>query len=124
MGPGIQYRGFIRDEYKLAGIRRRINDELSDSDGGAHCAEFCFGGNRNGCRPSAHQGFYPEGQRFGRQYLGGFDTLGAIVVLPLSIIVAVMLISQGVIQNLDPYVTAHTIEGAKQVIPMGPAATR
>jgi potassium-transporting ATPase potassium-binding subunit len=46
------------------------------------------------------------------------------VLLPLSIILALVLISQGVIQNLYPYVTAHTLEGFKQVIPMGPAASQ
>jgi K+-transporting ATPase ATPase A chain len=46
------------------------------------------------------------------------------VLLPLSIIVFVLLISQGVIQNLDPYVTAHTLEGSKQMIPMGPTASQ
>ena len=46
------------------------------------------------------------------------------VLLPLSIIVAIILISQGVIQNLSAYVTAQTIEGAKQTIPMGPAASQ
>ena len=46
------------------------------------------------------------------------------VLLPLSIILAVVLISQGVIQNLHSYVTAQTLEGSKQVIPMGPAASQ
>ena len=46
------------------------------------------------------------------------------VLLPLSLVVAVLLISQGVIQNLLPYVTATTMEGAKQIIPMGPAASQ
>ncbi len=46
------------------------------------------------------------------------------VLLPLSIILAVVLISQGVIQNLHSYVTGQTLEGTKQVIPMGPAASQ
>lgn len=46
------------------------------------------------------------------------------VLLPLSIILALMLISRGVIQNLDAYVSAQTLEGSKQVIPMGPAASQ
>jgi K+-transporting ATPase ATPase A chain len=46
------------------------------------------------------------------------------VLLPLSIIVALLLASQGVVQNLASYVTADTVEGAKQVIPMGPAASQ
>ncbi|MBP7737734.1 MAG: potassium-transporting ATPase subunit KdpA [Spirochaetes bacterium] len=46
------------------------------------------------------------------------------VLLPLSIILAIALMSQGVIQNLRPYVEAQTLEGAKQTIPMGPAASQ
>ncbi len=46
------------------------------------------------------------------------------VLLPLSFILAIMLVSQGVIQNLNPYVTCTTLEGGKQIIPMGPAASQ
>ncbi len=46
------------------------------------------------------------------------------VLLPLSIILAVFLVSQGVVQNFSHYVTAHTVEGVEQVIPMGPAASQ
>lgn len=46
------------------------------------------------------------------------------VLLPLSLILAVLLISQGVVQNFSSYVTAKTLEGAEQVLPMGPAASQ
>ncbi len=46
------------------------------------------------------------------------------ILLPLSIILAVVLIGQGVVQNFAHYVTAHTIEGAEQILPMGPAASQ
>lgn len=46
------------------------------------------------------------------------------VLLPLSIIVTLILISQGVIQNLNGYVHATTLEGGEQVLPMGPAASQ
>ena len=45
------------------------------------------------------------------------------VWIPLSFIVVFPLISQGVIQNFDPYAVAHTLEGGVQLIPGGPAAT-
>ena len=44
------------------------------------------------------------------------------VLLPLSILFAVILVSQGVVQNFNAYATAHTLQGSQQVIPMGPAA--
>jgi K+-transporting ATPase ATPase A chain len=46
------------------------------------------------------------------------------VLLPLSIIIAILLIGQGVIQNLHPYETVHTLTGTQQVLPMGPAASQ
>jgi K+-transporting ATPase ATPase A chain len=62
------------------------------------------------------------------QTLGNFwvDLTRTIVylLLPLSIIFTLFLISQGVIQNLNSYVEATTIEGAQQVIPMGPVASQ
>jgi K+-transporting ATPase ATPase A chain len=52
-------------------------------------------------------------------------TRGAVyVLLPLSIAGALFLCSQGVIQNLKPYTTVTTIEGAKQTIPQGPVASQ
>lgn len=46
------------------------------------------------------------------------------VLLPLSLILAVILVGQGVVQNDSPYVAAQTLEGAAQMIPMGPAASQ
>jgi K+-transporting ATPase ATPase A chain len=44
--------------------------------------------------------------------------------LPLSLIGAMFLCSQGVIQNLHPYTKATTVEGATQVIAQGPVASQ
>jgi potassium-transporting ATPase potassium-binding subunit len=46
------------------------------------------------------------------------------VLLPLSIIGALFLCSQGVIQNLKPYTNVTTVEGAKQTIAQGPVASQ
>src|SRR5882672_1828232 len=46
------------------------------------------------------------------------------VLLPLSIIGGLLFVSQGVIQNLHPYTTVSTVEGAKQVIAQGPVASQ
>jgi len=46
------------------------------------------------------------------------------VLLPLSLLFALFLVSQGVIQNFDPYQTVHTLEGATQTLPMGPVASQ
>jgi potassium-transporting ATPase potassium-binding subunit len=46
------------------------------------------------------------------------------VLLPLSIVFALVFASQGVIQNLSPYQEVTTVEGAKQVLAMGPVASQ
>jgi K+-transporting ATPase ATPase A chain len=43
------------------------------------------------------------------------------ILLPLSALLALLLVSQGVIQNLDPYIA---VSGSNQVLPMGPAASQ
>jgi potassium-transporting ATPase potassium-binding subunit len=46
------------------------------------------------------------------------------VLLPISFVGALFLCSQGVIQNLSPYRQIATLEGAGQVLPMGPVASQ
>jgi K+-transporting ATPase ATPase A chain len=46
------------------------------------------------------------------------------VLLPLSLVFSLVLIQQGVIQNFKPYLSVTTLEGAKQVIAMGPVASQ
>jgi K+-transporting ATPase ATPase A chain len=46
------------------------------------------------------------------------------VLLPLSVVGAFALCSEGVLQNLHPYRTATTLEGAQQKIGMGPVASQ
>src|SRR5580704_11409495 len=46
------------------------------------------------------------------------------ILLPISIVFALIFVWQGMPQNLHPYVTAHTLEGAKQVLAQGPVASQ
>lgn len=46
------------------------------------------------------------------------------VFLPLCLVLALILISQGVVQNFNGYVEANTLSGDTQVIPQGPAASQ
>jgi K+-transporting ATPase ATPase A chain len=75
-------------------------------------------------RPAARTGSPAKGNAF----LGNFwvDLTRSIlyVLLPLSLILAVLLMSQGVVQSFSGYVHAVTLEGKDQVIPMGPAASQ
>ncbi len=62
------------------------------------------------------------------QELGNFwvDLIrGALwILLPISMVFALLLMSQGVLQNLAHNVIATTVEGARQVIPQGPVASQ
>ncbi|WP_437615922.1 potassium-transporting ATPase subunit KdpA [Erwinia sp. V71] len=46
------------------------------------------------------------------------------VLLPLSLLMALFLVSQGAIQNVSPYTTLTTLEGVQQTLPMGPVASQ
>jgi K+-transporting ATPase ATPase A chain len=64
----------------------------------------------------------------GPKTLGNFwvDLIRGIVYvfLPLSVVMALVLIWQGSIQNLSPYLDVTTLEGAKQTIALGPVASQ
>ena len=66
--------------------------------------------------------------RHSAKTLGSFwvDMTRALVyvLLPLSIVGALLLCSQGVLQNFDSYTKATTLEGAVQTIPQGPVASQ
>jgi potassium-transporting ATPase potassium-binding subunit len=46
------------------------------------------------------------------------------VLAPIAVLAAIVLVSQGVIQNFTTYLTAHTITGLTQSIAMGPVASQ
>ena len=60
-------------------------------------------------------------------YLGNFFAdlirISTRVLLPFSVVGALLLVSQGVPQNLDPAVTYQTVEGTTQTMAMGPVAS-
>jgi K+-transporting ATPase ATPase A chain len=46
------------------------------------------------------------------------------VLLPLAIFFTIILVQQGVLQNLSPYLAVQTLEGAEQKLAMGPVASQ
>jgi K+-transporting ATPase ATPase A chain len=46
------------------------------------------------------------------------------ILLPISLIAALIFVSQGMIQNLSPYREVATLEGGAQVVAMGPVASQ
>jgi len=74
------------------------------------------------------RGLTRRGGPGGPRTLGNFwaDLVRAIlyVLLPLSFVIAVFLASQGVVQTLSPDVEIRTLEGARQVVTLGPVASQ
>lgn len=62
------------------------------------------------------------------QHLGNFwvDLTRCIlyVLLPISLVGALVYVSQGMVQNFSPYTVVHTLEGTTQVIAQGPVASQ
>jgi potassium-transporting ATPase potassium-binding subunit len=46
------------------------------------------------------------------------------LLLPICVVAALVLVSQGVIQNFNPYTVVHTLNGGTQVIAQGPVASQ
>jgi K+-transporting ATPase ATPase A chain len=74
------------------------------------------------------RGITRRGEGKGPSTIGNFwvDLTRATVyiLLPISVVFALVFVSQGVIQNLAPYREVATLEGGRQVIAMGPVASQ
>ena len=122
-------------------LRRRDDDELPDADGGAGVPQLRVGGDghRPGDRLRARH--RRERARLDRQLLGRFHARHLWVLLPFCLVGALLLVSQGVVQNFKPYdrvkvvdpqtVTATDAQGVEtktvvteQVIAQGPVASQ
>src|SRR5438270_2782575 len=74
------------------------------------------------------RGFTRRGGSAGGKTIGNFwvDLIRSTiyVLLPVCIVYALFLVSQGVLQNLLPYRELVTLEGVKQIVAMGPVASQ
>ncbi len=116
------YNGEVSASYlsQMAGLA--VHNFLSAATGmAAMLALF------RGIRNSPTQSGTPR-DGINRATLGNFwaDLTRSILYLfiPLSLVLAVLLMSQGVIQNFSGYAHAVTLEGKEQILPMGPAASQ
>jgi K+-transporting ATPase ATPase A chain len=70
------------------------------------------------------RGFARHSTRMLGNFWVDFTRCTLYVLLPLSVAGALLLCSQGVIQNLSAYTKATTVEGVVQTIPQGPVASQ
>lgn len=89
---------------------------------------FCSAGTGIAAFLAFSRGFSYERLTDEEIVVGNFwvDLLRSIVfvLLPLSVLLAIFLVSQGVIQNFFSNLTVTTLEGVKQTLPMGPVASQ
>ena len=66
--------------------------------------------------------------RSGRSYIGNFWVdlfrAAAYILVPISVVIAIVLVSQGVLQTLGGYVTLKGLAGAQQTLALGPVASQ
>ena len=102
--PRVQHRRVVHDQHQLAVLRRRSDDELLHADGRAGLPQLRLGGGRHRAGDRLHP---RHRRRERRDSLGNFwvdMTRAALwVLLPFCLVGALVLVSQGVVQNLRPY---------------------
>ena len=86
-GPGVQHRRVVHDQHELAGLQRRVDDELFHADGRARVPQLRVGGGRHRAGDRVHPRHRAEGEGHARQLLGRPGArlaLGAAADLPSS----------------------------------------
>ncbi|MGN6478541.1 potassium-transporting ATPase subunit KdpA [Luteibacter sp.] len=70
------------------------------------------------------RGFTRRGARAVGNFWVDMTRTTLYVLVPFSIVIALLLISQGVVQSFSPYVDAATLQHGAQQIPLGPVASQ
>ena len=122
--PGVQHRGVVRDQHELAVLRRGVDDGPPGPDEWTRRPELRLRGRRHRVAVALVRGFV----RRESETIGNFwaDLVRSTVriLLPIAFVGAVVLISQGVVQNLHGSQEITTVQGATQSIPGGPVASQ
>ncbi len=107
---GVQHGGILHHQHQLAELWRRDHHELSHADGGPRISQFRFrrGGHSAGNR------FHSRHRAARKKTIGNFwvdlTRTSLWVLLPACVVYALILVSQGVVQNFRPYDTAKLVE--------------
>ncbi len=78
------HRRFVHDEHQLAGLRRRIHDELFHADGRLGLPQLRFSRRGHRARHRGDPRHRPQGNRQARKFLGGHDALPAVAAAASS----------------------------------------
>ncbi len=114
----------FRYQHQLAELRRRDDDELPDADGRAHGAELPLRRHRHRARRRTDPRLRAEvGATIGNFWVD-LTRRTLYVLLPLSFLIAHVLVWQGMSAELRRLRQATTLEGAQQTIAQGPVASQ
>ena len=102
-GPRFQHGCQLHDQYELAIIRWRDDDELPGADGCAGGTELRLRRCRYRDCHRADSRFRPAKSEHHRELLGGSHRCTVYVLLPISLLGALFLVWQGMPQNFDAY---------------------
>ena len=125
-GARVQHRRQLRHEHELAELRRRVDDEPPDADGRAR---RCRTSSRPPSGSPSRSRSSAGSSRRRSETIGNFwvdltrDDDPRAAAARRSC-VALVLVSQGVVQNLRGCAEATTVEGATQAIYRGPIASQ
>ena len=122
---GVQHGRELHDQHQLAELRRRKHDVVFLADGGAGVAQLLVGGGGHRDRRRAGPRHRPrQGQTIGNFWVD-LVRLHLYLLMPICIVYALFLVSQGMIQNFKPY-TAVTVLDQSSAAPQftGPADDR
>ena len=124
--PRLEHRRLVHDEHELAGLLGRVDDVALHADGGPRRPQLRLGGHRHRASRSPSCAASRGSSRRGSATSGSTSSASTLwVLLPISLVGAIVLMSQGVIQNFKATrETVTTLEGATQKIPQGPIASQ
>ena len=122
---GLEHRGQLRHQHQLAGVLRRVDPGPPGADGRLGGAELRLRRSRHGRGGRPGSGF----ARIRAGELGNFwvDLVrGTLrILLPLSLVAAIILIAGGAIQNFHLHdQIVNTLAGGQQTITGGPVASQ
>ena len=122
----LQHRRQLPHQHQLAELRRRIHDELPRRRCSASTVQnFLSAADRHRRRHRAGPRLRARTRRRPRQLLGRPVTRARSTCCCRSVVSArSSCVWQGVTQNLQPYVTATTLEGASKSSRKGPVASQ
>ena len=101
-GPVVEHRRQLRHQHELAELRRRDDDELPHADGRARRAELRLRRVGHGRHGRAHPRHLAQDDARRSATSGSISTRSTLyILLPLSIVLALVFVSQGVVQTFS-----------------------